>query len=504
MASSAEQETRLCGNCKHDVPADNFTMHEVHCRRKICICDLCKEPVPRSNLEDHLATEHVTVTCKCDMIMEKCDLEEHEKSACPLRLVKCQFCELEVTFATLRNHEDYCGARTELCEKCGSSVMIKDLQDHPTVCGKIKPPKKPARDYSWANTRSFAFPLDSDIFDIMPKRPLRSDFHRSTLSHESRDINQNPWGEENEGRERFNLDFDRDIPLDYLLQERSNSVRSSDNIRSQSPQHEAPSSPEPYSPFPQNNQLFSHNFYCKDNNMKTNVRGTSNLNYFSNNESMHLNSPDTPSADVIKLPCEFCDTLYAEDFLIIHQSVCRPDLFFPNRRRPTSPLPHFTENLRASSNSAHDPQSPVMIPCEFCGVLIEGEVLFHHQVQCDMGPTSEKTPSLADHVSAEDGHRSYRAPVALQAPRREGTGFSRTQTRVNTGATSRIDGLYRPNNTRRSHHDEMRKSNMEENARMIQDDGSLGTWGASNRDPGTRSKPKKNINTRSDDVDTEE
>ncbi|KAM4051112.1 TRAF-type zinc finger domain-containing protein 1 isoform 2-T2 [Anomaloglossus baeobatrachus] len=407
MASSAEQETRLCGNCKHDVPADNFTMHEVHCRRKICICDLCKEPVPRSNLEDHLATEHVTVTCKCDMIMEKCDLEEHEKSACPLRLVKCQFCELEVTFATLRNHEDYCGARTELCEKCGSSVMIKDLQDHPTVCGKIKPPKKPARDYSWANTRSFAFPLDSDIFDIMPKRPLRSDFHRSTLSHESRDINQNPWGEENE-------------------------------------------------------------------------------------------------ADVIKLPCEFCDTLYAEDFLIIHQSVCRPDLFFPNRRRPTSPLPHFTENLRASSNSAHDPQSPVMIPCEFCGVLIEGEVLFHHQVQCDMGPTSEKTPSLADHVSAEDGHRSYRAPVALQAPRREGTGFSRTQTRVNTGATSRIDGLYRPNNTRRSHHDEMRKSNMEENARMIQDDGSLGTWGASNRDPGTRSKPKKNINTRSDDVDTEE
>ncbi|CAJ0915916.1 unnamed protein product [Ranitomeya imitator] len=60
MASSAEQETRLCGNCKRDIPTVNFTIHEIHCRRNICICDLCKEPVHRSDLEDHHATEHAS------------------------------------------------------------------------------------------------------------------------------------------------------------------------------------------------------------------------------------------------------------------------------------------------------------------------------------------------------------------------------------------------------------------------------------------------------------
>ncbi|XP_073419460.1 TRAF-type zinc finger domain-containing protein 1 isoform X2 [Dendrobates tinctorius] len=511
MASSAEQETRLCGNCKRDIPTVNFTMHEVHCRRNICVCDLCKEPVHRSDLEDHHATEHASVTCKCNMTMEKCAMEEHEKAACPLRLVKCQFCELEVTCNTLGNHEDYCGARTEPCDKCGSSVMIKDLQDHPTVCGKVKPQKKPMRVHSWASNRSYELPLHSaprsstftDRLHSEIKRNVPKRFYgKSILTPEFGDLNQNPRREQNLGREQSNLDLDQDIPLDYLLREHSNAF-SNDDFHFQSRQNDTRASPERYSPSSENNQQFWHNFYCKDNNMKTNVRGRSNLNYFSSNESVHVNSPSTPSADSTQLPCEFCEKLFPEDDLILHQSACGPGAPSSVRRRSPSPLLDFTESLRSSSPPAHN---PVMIPCEFCGVLMEGDILFHHQDQCDMGQNSEKTTPFVDvtqDVSAEDVYRRYRAPIAVQAPGSDGAMYSRNQTRGNAGVAPRIDGLSRQNNTRRSYHDEMRKWNMEENARMIRDDGSLAHWGASSRDAGTRSKPKK-MNTRPDEVDTEE
>ncbi|XP_069610913.1 TRAF-type zinc finger domain-containing protein 1 isoform X2 [Ranitomeya imitator] len=507
MASSAEQETRLCGNCKRDIPTVNFTIHEIHCRRNICICDLCKEPVHRSDLEDHHATEHASVTCKCNMTMEKCAMEEHEETACPLRLVKCQFCELEVTFNTLGNHEDYCGARTEPCDKCGSSVMIKDLQDHPTVCGKVKPHKKPTRGHTSASNWNYELPLHSALHSSyrlhseMQRNVPKRFYGKSILTPKFGDLNQNPRREQNRGREQSNLDLDLDIPLDYLSQESSNAFRSYDEFHSQSRQNDPRGSPEPYSPSSENNQQFWHNFYCKGNNMKTNVRGRSNLNYFSSNESVHVNSPSTPSADATQLPCEFCEKLFPEDDLILHQSACGPGAPSSVRRRSPSPVLDFFENLRSSSPPA---LNPVMIPCEFCGVLMEGDILFHHQDQCDMGQNSEKTTPFADvsqDVPAEDVFRSYRAPVAV--PGSLGAMYSRNQTRGHAVVAPRINSLYRQNNTRRSYHDEMRKRNMEENARMIRDDGALGHWGASSRDAGTRSKPKK-MNTRPDEVDTEE
>ncbi|XP_071998910.1 TRAF-type zinc finger domain-containing protein 1 isoform X2 [Engystomops pustulosus] len=530
MASSAEQDTRLCGNCKRDIPADNFTIHEIHCRRNIAICKLCNEPIPRSDMEEHYDSEHAPVTCKCNKTVEKCSLEEHEKSSCSLRLVKCQFCELEVIFNTLENHEDYCGSRTEPCEKCGVSVMIKELGEHPAVCGKVKLLKKPVEVRSWADSRQYEMPLRSaaamgSLYPRVPGHVPERFYGKSILTQSSKkfdDINQNFRGEQNRGRQRNSPSQDIDSPLyffDDLLEGRPNTFSSSDLSR----QNNTRPTPEPDLSFPENNTDFWHDFYCKDNNKKTNVREQSHLNYFSSNESKPSNSSSVPSADDIQLPCEFCEELFPEQDLILHQSGCRPNVFSSVRRRSPSPPLDFTNNIRSSPPPDHSPTS-VLIPCEFCGVLLEGEILFHHQDKCDMGPnieqrtetSSQSCENVYPDASPGDEHRSYRFPAAsnLQGGRtgRDSTLFSRNPPRTNADNTARdpgrIGNLYRSTTTtRHTSLQDMRKRNMEENARMMSDQYEKvygPTRGASNRVPRTRNQPKKNINTNPEDVDKEE
>ncbi|XP_056392584.1 TRAF-type zinc finger domain-containing protein 1 isoform X2 [Hyla sarda] len=516
MASSAEQETLLCGNCKRDIPVDNFTIHEIHCKRNISMCKLCKEPIPKSDMEDHYASEHVPVTCKCNMTMEKCAQEEHEISSCPLRMAKCQFCDLEVTFNKLGNHEDYCGARTEPCEKCGSSVMIKDLNGHPTVCGKVKQQKKQTSVHSWADNRNYEVPSLSSLNsrstiadNFYSRRSVPERFYgKSILNQSSKkfdDLNQNTRREQNGGRGQPNVDLNIDSPLDLLHQFLEETPKAFSDFRSQNRQN-TQSGPEPADPFTENNQDFWHDLYYKDNKMKANAQGRRNLDYLPNDDSMHLNSPSTPTDDAIQLPCEFCEKLFPEEDLILHQSGCRPSVSSSDRRCSPSPPLDFDEILRSSSPPSHNPQS-VLIPCEFCGVLMEGDILFHHQDQCDMGPNSEKTsqfstPTFADDVSpAEEDHRSNTGPTAsqLHGPRTALGGhtavFSRNQTRAIAENTrrdhNRIDNLYRSTNTHRSNLEEMRKRNIEENASMVRhqyQDVFGPTGGASNRTTGTRNK----------------
>ncbi|NXE80779.1 TRAD1 protein, partial [Cochlearius cochlearius] len=120
---------------KKDVPVANFIMHEIHCSRNIEVCRYCSELIPKSEMKSHVETEHVQVTCKCRMKIEKRLFKDHEASACPLRPAVCRYCDIQLAFNNLQDHEIYCGARTERCGGCGRNVMLKDLKEHPRACG---------------------------------------------------------------------------------------------------------------------------------------------------------------------------------------------------------------------------------------------------------------------------------------------------------------------------------------------------------------------------------
>ncbi|XP_045390755.1 TRAF-type zinc finger domain-containing protein 1 isoform X2 [Lemur catta] len=320
-----DQDTRLCDNCKKEIPVFNFTMHEIHCQRNIGMCPICKEPFPKSDIETHVATEHCQVTCKCNKKLEKRQLKKHEETECPLRLALCQHCDLELSILKLKEHEDYCGARTELCGTCGRNVLVKDLKAHPEVCGREGEEKRNevalppnAYDESWSQDGIWiASQLLRQIETLdppmrLPRRPLRA--------------------------------FEPD-----LFHNRTTNQR---NMAAQ---------------FPIQNNL------C--------------------------------AADETMLPCEFCEELYPEELLIDHQTSCNPSCALPSFNTGSSSprgveesdvifqnfLQQATSNqldsLMGLSNSP-SVEDTVIIPCEFCGVQLEEEVLFHHQDQCDQRPAT--------------------------------------------------------------------------------------------------------------------
>ncbi|XP_041796853.1 XIAP-associated factor 1-like [Chelmon rostratus] len=130
-----KEATRTCGQCHRDVEVGNFTLHETHCSRFLCLCPDCEEAVPRQQLQQHREEQHAQVRClKCNQKMERCQLMDHESDECVERLQSCQFCELELPWKELNEHRLACGSRTELCGDCGRYVTLRDRPEHGLTC----------------------------------------------------------------------------------------------------------------------------------------------------------------------------------------------------------------------------------------------------------------------------------------------------------------------------------------------------------------------------------
>ncbi|NXQ85612.1 XAF1 factor, partial [Nyctibius grandis] len=129
------EESRFCENCKRDVSAANFSLHEAHCLRFLTLCPECDEPVAEKDMKDHQTEAHKQVRCNlCQRSMQQYQLEHHETKECHKRAMKCKICELEMPFNKLQEHLNTCASRTEQCWECNKYVMYKDLNKHKDIC----------------------------------------------------------------------------------------------------------------------------------------------------------------------------------------------------------------------------------------------------------------------------------------------------------------------------------------------------------------------------------
>ena len=66
---------------RRDIPRQSYMMHTLHCARNIALCADCDEPVPRAELEDHMAEFHSRTECElCNQSVEACKMETHQVS----------------------------------------------------------------------------------------------------------------------------------------------------------------------------------------------------------------------------------------------------------------------------------------------------------------------------------------------------------------------------------------------------------------------------------------
>ncbi|NWI34042.1 XAF1 factor, partial [Sula dactylatra] len=129
------EESRFCKNCKRDVSAANFSLHEAHCLRFLTVCPECDEPVAQKNMKDHQTEAHKQVRCNlCHQSMQQYQLEHHETKECHKRATKCKICELEMPLDKLQEHQNTCASRTEWCWECNKYIMYKDQDKHKDIC----------------------------------------------------------------------------------------------------------------------------------------------------------------------------------------------------------------------------------------------------------------------------------------------------------------------------------------------------------------------------------
>lgn len=370
--SENDEDTTLCRNCRRQISTSNFVLHEMHCKRNISVCEHCNEPIPKAEMEVHFEENHAKIPCpKCKIQVEKQHLEIHEEQECLKRQVKCTYCEMHVAKGELDDHQEYCGTRTENCVLCGQFIMVKDMARHeesrcsyggiqpktnprtnvlnpttkvaPAVSSRKPPPPTQAADVSddflFGSGELNTFQMDeiqrllgangmgashqSGATSGARSTAFRGTTQVATSKNKKKEVNvqrQNRNGEVN-----HNLDHDQTFlpcefcgetfPVDMLVLHQGSC--SEDQLsslmvnNSTSAEDNRINYPEPPMERPMPNvidNLHGYDIY-DDSDPSGGFEGA---------------GPVQLDEDLL-LPCEFCDELFPQDVLVMHQAVCEAD-----------------------------------------------------------------------------------------------------------------------------------------------------------------------------------
>ncbi|XP_055942788.1 TNF receptor-associated factor 6-like [Argiope bruennichi] len=97
----------------------------------------CKKTLLLKELETHLEScgyVPVSCPCSCGLQVTKRDLAKHLTSTCDRRLVPCPFCQEDVVFKDMEDHEEVCGKRPVVCPHCKAEVKREQLPSHENCC----------------------------------------------------------------------------------------------------------------------------------------------------------------------------------------------------------------------------------------------------------------------------------------------------------------------------------------------------------------------------------
>lgn len=97
----------------------------------------CKRTVVLKDLEAHLETcgyVPVACPCGCGLQVSKRELASHLTTTCERRLVTCNFCQDEIVFKDVQDHNGVCNKIPVTCPHCKEQVRREQLPFHETTC----------------------------------------------------------------------------------------------------------------------------------------------------------------------------------------------------------------------------------------------------------------------------------------------------------------------------------------------------------------------------------